>query len=429
MAELDPVASLLTILCLFTKSTTIFVIPLAVLALILALLPQPKRIFGWVSFSLLVVLFTLIYIPFDGLAGWHKESADMQLNRAIDEITPHGKSSLEMEAPIDKSSFTTVQLIPFSDIINLKGKTITIGVWMWASSPIQTRTPIIDDGADRYFETVTLGTTPEFYAYSVAINDQPGPLMVRLQTSRQLEGGQVSVYYDGIVLVEGDYSQEGVPSFLDMNADLGTWGGDHFTNYVRNASFERGAPQLRPQVDMLLASYLPVRLSNVISSLFDPEGYRSYYSISMQHLFRTFWAVFGWGEVNLVGSKPYRILLIISLIALTGDGIYIWKKRRELPIHILGFLGLALVGVWGMATIRGVNSVFTDPFIPAARYAYPAIAPTVLLFVVGWREILKIIGERLHLPKCLQHAVYISFFVILNVVSIYSIYLYYNPGQ
>jgi hypothetical protein len=214
-----------------------------------------------------------------------------------------------------------------------------------------------------------------------------------------------------------------------MSGDQGEWGKNRFTNYIRNASFERAARQLRLQVDALLASYLPVRLSTVISSLFDLVGYRSYYTITLQQLFRSFWAIFGWGHVYLIGSKPYRILLVISSIALIGDVIYFWKRRRELPIHALGVLGLASLGVWGMATTRGVNSVFTDQFIPGARYAYPAIVPTVLFFVIGWREILNIVGKRLHLPTNLQHAVYISFFLVLNVVSIYSIYIHYNPGQ
>jgi hypothetical protein len=160
--------------------------------------------------------------------------------------------------------------------------------------------------------------------------------------------------------------------------------------------------------------------------MLDLPGFRSYYTASAQHLFRSFWAVFGWGQVYLIGSKPYRILLLLSLIAVIGDGIYMWNNKQRLSWHILGFLGIALLGVWGMAAIRGVSTVFSNVFIPAARYAYPVIVPTVMLFVVGWLEILIIIGERLKISQLFQYAVYISFLLLLNGLSIYSIWLYYD---
>jgi hypothetical protein len=79
-----------------------------------------------------------------------------------------------------------------------------------------------------------------------------------------------------------------------------------------------------------------------------------------------------------------------------------------------------------MALTRGVGSVFSNVFIPAARYAYPAIVPTVLLFVIGWREVLNFIADRLKIPRSISYAAYITFLLILNGISVYSIWTYYS---
>jgi hypothetical protein len=114
------------------------------------------------------------------------------------------------------------------------------------------------------------------------------------------------------------------------------------------------------------------------------------------------------------------------LFAVFGDVIYLWKNQHRLLWHIFGFLCIALIGVWGMATTRGVGSIFSNTFIPASRYAFPVIVPSVMLLVVGWREILNITGRRLGLSTIYQYAIYIFFLLVLNGLSIYSIWLYYR---
>jgi hypothetical protein len=239
-------------------------------------------------------------------------------------------------------------MIPANRSTDLRGMTVTVGAWIWASSPIQARTPAIDDGRNVFFETIDVGLTSQFYTYTAVIDENVHQLYVRLQAPRQAVELDTSVFYDGIILVEGDHSLKGQPNFQDVNGTQVEWGDERLDNFIRNASFERAVPQFRPQIDDFLTAYLPSRLSLVISSLIDFEGYRAYYTGAAEHLFRSFWAVFGWGQVRLLGSKPYRILLIITIIGLIGDMVYLWRNRRELPFHSLGFLGLhsSECGVW-----------------------------------------------------------------------------------
>lgn len=89
-------------------------------------------------------------------------------------------------------------------------------------------------------------------------------------------------------------------------------------------------------------------------------------------------------------------------------------------------INIALLDVWGMALTRGVSSLFSVLFIPAARYAYPVVVPTVLIFAAGWREIIRIVGERIHVPTKYQFGIYLGLFIFLNIVSIYSIMKFYG---
>jgi hypothetical protein len=319
-----------------------------------------------------------------------------------------------------------MQVIPVVQSEYLRGKSVVVGAWIWASSSIQTRTPTLEDGKNTFFETINVDTIPAFFSFSAQVDDQAKQLLVKINAARQPESIAVRIYYDGIILVEAEQLFIEQPSFQEVDGEKVVSGSEVLKNYIRNASFERAALKIRPKIDALLASYLPARLSLVISSLIDIEVYRAYYLSTFQHLFRSFWAVFGWGQVYLAGSRPYRILLFVSSIAFFGDAIYLWRNRRRLPWDILGFLGIALVGVWGMVATRGVGSISSNIFIPAARYAYPVVVPTVMLLVVGWREILKIIGERFKISQVYQIATIITFLLILNVISILSIRIFYN---
>jgi 4-amino-4-deoxy-L-arabinose transferase-like glycosyltransferase len=65
--------SLLVVLCLLSKSTTIFVIPLAVIAIAISLIPRPKRIIGLAGISLIgIVLLIAIMTNTGGHFGMSK---------------------------------------------------------------------------------------------------------------------------------------------------------------------------------------------------------------------------------------------------------------------------------------------------------------------------------------------------------------------
>jgi hypothetical protein len=76
--------------------------------------------------------------------------------------------------------------------------------------------------------------------------------------------------------------------------------------------------------------------------------------------------------------------------------------------------------------LRGLSSILGGSyFIPVARYAYPAIIPTMLFLNLGWLELIRGAEKYLKLPYKVSYVLLVLFFVVLNVISIFSIYRFY----
>ena len=76
--------------------------------------------------------------------------------------------------------------------------------------------------------------------------------------------------------------------------------------------------------------------------------------------------------------------------------------------------------------LRGVHSLTDTIFIPGARYAYPAIIPTLLALNAGWLEIARPLARWLRLPPIAKYMVYFLLFLGLDVAAIASIIRFYT---
>jgi hypothetical protein len=158
----------------------------------------------------------------------------------------------------------------------------------------------------------------------------------------------------------------------------------------------------------------------------DPKPVVSHYAASAKFLFQTFWARFAWGQVLLIGYRSYTIIGFFTFIAIIGALFAFWRNRREIRWDIMLFLGAALLSVWGAALIRGLPSLINGgSFMGPARYVYPVIIPTMLILDIGWLELMNQIEQKFRIPQRYQLLVLILLFGLLNVLSIYSIYVYW----
>ena len=270
---------------------------------------------------------------------------------------------------------------------------------MWAPAPATVDGPSVSDDQHTAQRRVELGTAPAFQAITTTVSPETSYLAIELQV-RQGDPAEV-VHYDGIVLAEGDRSQDPAPRFVDPQGKAGTWAGEPFENRVRNASAEATLPTLRPALERAIQGYTRRSPSLFLVSVLDGKRALDVYPIVVENLLQSFWARFGWNQITLPQGW-YWALAVVTAWGAIGAGVgyvRLWRaarasgdqesgagKRepaRARQLAAFTFLGVAALLVWANAFMR-VHPLGTRIQVPVARYAYPAIIPTVLALTGGW---------------------------------------------
>jgi hypothetical protein len=288
------------------------------------------------------------------------------------------------------------------------------------------RTPTLHITDRNVFKQVEVDREPQFFAFIETVGAKVHPYKISLFPGSIPGEESLTVYYDGIIIAEGDLGSE-IPQFHDESGRMGLWGDREFINQVRNSSAEMPGLTLRSWIEYASSKVIPGSPNLILGLLQDPTPLISYYNLTIKLLFQSFWARFGWAQVTLVGYRPYLILGLLTLAAVLGSLVAFFRHRNRIRWDQFLFLGIAMILIWGAALLRGVTS-FIDGgyFFPVARYAYPVIIPTMLVLNIGWLEIIHWIEHYFHVRQKYQLWVLISLFVILDFVSIYSIYNFYQ---
>ena len=419
------------LLCGWTKQTVFLALPLLGLALLLVLF---RKRWGWIPWAALVIILPIglvaIFSWGDEALFWVRAPDALQESstRTLSAEAKPGDHILQMKITPGEPASTFFQLLPSDQVITLRGKTVTLGAWIWATQPVNGRALVLYDGRSHFSQTFQIDTFPKFFSFSATLAEDANRMRVILSPVSQDK--QLTVFYDGLTLVEGAHPLEIPPQFDGPAAQQGTWAGQTFTNLLRNASAENSGPGVRPWAKrawLKIFPYIPISLAT--DSFLDWKGAGWYYQTTLQTMLRTFWAKFGWGHVPLsipFTDRPYRLLTAITLVGIGGAMLTLWRKRLSLPWHVLLFLGLTLAGIWGQAVLRGVHSLTDTIFIPGARYAYPAIIPTLLALNAGWLEIARPLDRWLRLPPIAKYMVYFLLFLGLDVAAIASIIRFYT---
>ncbi len=419
-----------TLLGLVTKVTIYIAVPLLILALSFSLFRGRRR---WVVWTFLAVggLASFIAIfSWGEPAFWYRSTYQPAPTRASTPGAPFGAFSFQLQITPDDPLVPAIrQFLPLDEVRGLRGKTVTLGAWMWATQPFTASPPLLSVAGTGQLahEDIVLGTAPNFYAFSARVPDNATNMWVSLEQMGAATSPDTTVFYNGLVLAEGQYPIDRTPVFGDSQGAQGVWGAEAFRNLLRNASAEAAWLQVRPWADRLGGKLIYNYPSWLLASLIDGEGAGWYYYTTLQRLFRSFWAVFGWGGVFLLGTRPYFILALFTLASGIGVVPALWRRRRALPWDVFFLFTIALVCVWGPTLLRGLGeSLPGTVYIPVARYAYPVIIPTVLIFVVGWLEILRQIEKRLRVPWSALASLYILLFIALDIHAILSLVSHYQ---
>lgn len=420
------------LLCCWTKNTVILALPLLGLLLLFTLFRGRWR---WAPWAVLIAAIPVILVSIfswgDALF-WIRTPNTLQESptRGLSPDAPLGRYVLQMEIAPNKPSPEIFQLLPANQVSTLRGKTVTLGAWIWATQPLNINAFTLYDGRSYFSQEVEIGTSPTFFAISATLAADASRARVILAPVGQGSQDILTVFYDGLVLVEGARPLDTVPQFDDPVGRQGMWGGQAFTNLLRNASGETGGPGIRPwpegnRPELLIYSSPELALG----SLLDWRGAGWYYQAVAGNLLRTFWAKFGWGNVPIILpfiSRPYFLLAMLTLAGLGGAGIALWRRRYALTWNVLLVLGVALAGVWGQDILRGLHSLNDWVFIPGARYAFPVIIPTLLVLNVGWLEIAYTLERWMRLASSAKFLVYFLLFLGLDIAALLSLIHFYS---
>jgi hypothetical protein len=442
--------SLLGILTYYVKNTAMVVLIAYPVTLLFSLLRGRWQKVAWIVLALALVAGTAVSLRWDDSFAWYRDTSQPGPGRLQTDQAVAGSHVFDVEAgaqvtPPKSPEF--FQHLPGEVGKGLAGKWITFGYWIWSDQELRVRSPILRTVNKTTSENITLTKEPAFYAYQVLLPADTDRLWIYLAPEAP-ESSPAHIYYDGLVLAEGRRPVNEPPQFDTGDGQQGQWGGQPFQNILRNGSAELAGPRLSPWIDNLASRFLPdrARPSLLLASLVDAQGSQDLYPATVGHIFRTFWAKFGWGHVPLNGQNSYQILFFITLVGLLGALLGQFRAGRRAPWDVIVAFGLVVLAALLLALTRGGSYLAWPGYYYApARHIFPVIIPIVLLFCCGWLEIfhlVNIVWQRLihrqmvfwkpgiQIPPNLcirfQCGLYLLFFLGLDLLSVISVAQYYS---
>jgi len=391
------------VLAFFSKNTALITWLLLPLVFLLTVFRGKLR---WLAWSILIgvlVIGFILCVTWEDAAFWYRANSQVEPTRLADDKAVLGDYVLQLDSQAEVTPRwldPLFQPIPTDEAQGLRGKTVTLGVWIWTSNQSELPMPSINTPSISLFQLVPVSNHPKFYAIQIELPQDA--IRTWVSIPNPLEDSNGWIFYDGFVLAEGKYPVDQIPSFSTLDGKQGEWGGRPFVNLLRNSSFEKAGPRVIQLLDDFSTKVLPdhTRLSLILTSLFDWSATGYLYQLSIRHLFQTFWARFGWGHVPLIGGDfSYWILASFTIIAGIGCVVgLIWRKFSIRNIdsvdgNLIGFMGVGLSAAWGMTLVRGANSLgMQHQYIPVARHAYPVIIPTLVFLCLGWLVVFHVMN-------------------------------------
>jgi len=414
-----------TLLSIATKTTGLLAAPLCVVTF-LFVIARPRV--AWSVMGIALIALAAASLNISGAAYWYRSSAANEIPTSDGTV---GARALAVNANL-VNNYSTDQLrprqpLPLAVTQNLRGKTVTLGAWVWSSSAetVRVHSPTFaDKNAGQYeYRDIAISNTPQFFAFSFPVRENVAFAAVWLvPVDSAVVGAPLTIFYDGVVLVEGDYATtQNAPAFSDTSAQSGTWAGRPFTNLVRNGSGEQRWLTMRSWADRVATAAFGSQASATFGSLMDLGTTGWYYRLAAVSLARSFWAYFGWGHVFLMQPFVYAPLLLLTLLGLIGFALRFKNriaKSNAISHGIVAVFGLALMIVWALAWQRGIEfALFYDLFVPVARYTFPVIALTLIVLASGWQALFKWRGAL---------ATICALLVIYDVLSLARVIQFYG---
>ncbi len=422
--------------CYLSKNTAWFCFVLTPLVLFLAWLHGRFARFVWIALAIVLAGVALLTVKGGGPRAWYQPTIGDSPVRVQTGTAPVGKYAFQLSNLGAGEVGQIAQIVPPDQVKQLRGKTVTLGAWLWADHPTQAGPFFLTiwrqsgDAQNSPQLSTAATTTPVFHEIAFTVpNDAANAIAYVVQAPQ--DQSRNNIYFDGLILAEGEFGQS-VPQFTDANGTQGLWGGRKFGNILRNASAEEGSIQVRKWVADKAGGVLTrsgVNLSLILTTAQDWRGASWYYQNAAATLFRTFWASLAGDKAFLSSSYVNFFLVVLTIGGVIGAGIRLWRRRRIQRWDILCLLGLGLVMPWLLAVARGNSDLLQrDSLVPWARYAYPAIFPTALLLCAGWLEWLEVLPGATRLDQGTRKAIFFSIMAGISSFAFMNAIQVFHPG-
>ena len=440
---------LITIAGLLTQKILYPLLLYLPLVLLLSILPRKVKFIAWIAAGVSSITVLLILFSWGDAAYWIRANYQDISSRVHLQGSSNSAYALagitdpdtawSLKYPSWNSGF--FQLVPSELSDQLRGKTVTIGAWVWSDQDMIGYGPGLNSllqFQDNWlgFKQEALTKNPRFIASVVQIPDEQDRLQIWVRTTSP-DSPLATVYYSGLVLVEGVWPIGSIPIFTNSNGTTGTWGNASFTNLARNAQFQQSWPYLRPQISRLIFSKIqdlkPFHISSILSVFLDPPGTAWYTKAAANFIFNTFWAKFGWGQVPLINNgswfRPYLFLFIFTILGIVGSlltGFRLVKPHKYEYVFLaaVAILTIVVAVLYGVYTMGG--ALRYRPYIPTARYIFPAIVIISLFLVTGWQGLLAWVTKLLKFPARINAFVFSGFLLALDLYSIFSVIIFFK---
>lgn len=420
-------------LAVVTKNTAAVAVLLAPLAVVLALWQQRGWRWRWLALGSLGLILVAVPTLFGwGDAArwyrWHAATTQTAATRLLTDDAPLGQAVFRLTATHERRALLTPILA--NHVQQIRGQPVTVGAWVWASRPVTVTQPTLAfsaRGTGNFPATslpLALTTTPLFVSQVITPSHDTPSIAFYFEIPPLDQATGADVYLDGALVVAGAHESASPPQFTTPDGSRGSWGGQSFTNLIRNGSAEAAWPRLQPWVEESLISYGRRSPAQVLASLFDIDRIAPFMLTTVAgRLFFSFFGTFGWSGVNLSSAWQWLFLALVTG-ALAGTVRWLWHQHRSTtlpglyPALVLLFLSGSLV--WGNALLRALPLLDGYPYIPVARYGFPAILPALLVLVGGWWALLP------RRWQWLGTAALLSALLIINGASIWTLWSFYH---
>jgi len=418
---------LAAVLCLWTKNTVAIAVLLIPVVLALTMFRGSRQRWAWLALGGWILGLLAALVEWGDAAFWYRQTDQERPTREVRAEAPWGKAALAIEMTPEKPGRSLRQPLLRANVEALRGREVTLGAWIWASEPVQIRSPILSDGTQNIWRSLDIGVAPAFYVVTgtVALNVESLQVVLQPLLDRTLKT-TVTVYYDGLVLAEGIRPADPSPVFDDPDGQVGVWEGKPFMNRLRNGSAEAAWPRVRRWVEQGLSRYVrvPMAPGPFLASLLDVQWSGWVYLPTARTLLRSFWAYFGWGHVQL--ASPWYWLLegltVIGMGSALVGGIRRWRGLSQPARATVALFLLAGLWFWLSALLRVLPYLLERPLplMPVARYTFPGIISTTFGLTWGWLQVAPPDGKQ-------RVAVFLmGAMAVLNGVSLFTIVRFYQ---